>query len=217
MIISDDECLTENEGWDALPLPQDKSHLEIELTERISHGRIGITYRARLQRILDRIGSSPITCSSLQSPPEFCVKLVKPQFIRSLAREAWFYEQLTELQGVAVPRCFGFFVAPLVPDGVSWIDAWGKSRDANENEETDHENQSNDEEESYCYPDLLDDDCQELAFREDGRQSKSSSRWNDWRHSLESPLVSVLLLELGSALERRTRDYFTEQERCICV
>lgn len=216
MIISDDECSTENEGWDPLPLPQDKSHLEIELKERISHGRIGITYRAQLQLILDEIGGSPMTCSSLQSPQEFCVKLVKPQFIRSLAREAWFYEQLAELQGVAVPRCFGFFVAPL-PNGVSWIDAWGEFRD--EDEETSNESHSKDrqEKESYCYPDLLDDDCQDLAFRADGRQSKSSSRWNNWRHSPESPLVGVLLLELGSALERRTRDYFTEQEKCVCV
>lgn len=82
-----------------------------------------------------------MTCSSLQSPQEFCVKLVKPQFIRSLAREAWFYEQLAELQGVAVPRCFGFFVAPL-PDGVSWIDAWGEFRDEDEDEEEETSNES---------------------------------------------------------------------------
>lgn len=133
MIISEDGCSTENEGWDSLPLLQDKFHLEIELTERISHGRISTTYRARLRQILDRRGGCPLTCLSLQPPQEFCVRLVKPQFIRSLAREAWFYEQLVEFQGVAVPRCFGFFAAPL-PDGVSWIDAWSEFR--NEDEET---------------------------------------------------------------------------------
>ncbi|KAE9410690.1 hypothetical protein BT96DRAFT_1011442 [Gymnopus androsaceus JB14] len=205
----EDECLTENEGWDALPLPQNKFLLEIELTEQIAHGRIGVTYGARLQRILDRTDDSPIPCSSLESPQEFCVKLVKPQFMRSLAREAWFYEQLAELQGVVVPQFFGFFVAPL-PDGITWIDAWGELED----EEMSCESHSDDsQEESYCHPDSLDDDLEDFAFREDGRQSKSSSRWNDWRHSPESPLVGVLLLELGSALERRTQAYFTEQEK----
>ncbi|KAE9410693.1 hypothetical protein BT96DRAFT_1011444 [Gymnopus androsaceus JB14] len=126
--ILEDECLTENEGWDALPLPQNKFLLEIELTEQIAHGRIGVTYGARLQRILDRTCGSPIPCSSLESPQEFCVKLVKPQFMRSLAREAWFYEQLAEFQGVVVPRYFGFFVAPL-PGGITWIDAWGEPKD----------------------------------------------------------------------------------------
>ncbi|KAF9075566.1 hypothetical protein BDP27DRAFT_1315283 [Rhodocollybia butyracea] len=208
----EEECSTEKEGWDALPLPEGKSHLEIEIIgEQLGHGRISATYAARLHQILNRPGGSPLPCSSPGLPQEFCIKVAKPQFFRSLAREAWFYEQLAGLQGSVTPRCFGFFVAPL-PEGVSWLDAWGDIESCKSESSQDEDS---DEDSESCLPDSLDDEYQPWLFHEDGRQSKSSSRWNDWRQSLESPLVGVLLLELGSQLERRFESpaYFTEQEK----
>lgn len=76
------------ESWAPLSLPKDGAHLELELTGSISD--------------LDL--------------PDLCIKLVKPKYGRTLAREAWFYEQLARepgCEGVVTPRCFGFFTVPL--------------------------------------------------------------------------------------------------------
>jgi hypothetical protein len=47
----------------------------------------------------------------LKSLPKLCIKMAQPTHSRSLAREAWFYEQFDKasLTGIAVPRCYGLF------------------------------------------------------------------------------------------------------------
>ncbi|KAF9474180.1 hypothetical protein BDN70DRAFT_335001 [Pholiota conissans] len=75
--------------------------------ERISEGRVGLVYSAEAEVIRDTADSNL---------PDLCVKLVKPKYGRSLAQETWFYEQLARnpgYEGVATPRCFGFFTVPL--------------------------------------------------------------------------------------------------------
>ncbi|KAJ8509004.1 hypothetical protein ONZ45_g8789 [Pleurotus djamor] len=75
--------------WSPRPVPDNDSRLEVTLGEFIAEGRIGVTYSARVnvaadpdgQDIADPIGKDVV------------VKFAKPQFARSLAREAWFYER----------------------------------------------------------------------------------------------------------------------------
>ncbi|HEV7736911.1 MAG TPA: hypothetical protein VGO47_06005, partial [Chlamydiales bacterium] len=42
------------------------------------------------------------------------------------SREAWFYEQVKSLQGVAIPRCYGFFQIRLQSDQANNITPWQK-------------------------------------------------------------------------------------------
>ncbi|PBK90191.1 hypothetical protein ARMGADRAFT_1032747 [Armillaria gallica] len=67
--------------------------------------RVGLVYSARV-----------IHDTTHSNLPELCVKVAKPEYGRTLAREAWFYEQLaveSGCEGVIIPRCFGFFTIPL--------------------------------------------------------------------------------------------------------
>lgn len=93
------------ESWAPLSLPKDGAHLELELTGSISEGRIGLAYSAQVLRNTPDLDL-----------PDLCIKSVKPKYGRTLAREAWFYEQLARepgCEGVVTPRCFGFFTVPL--------------------------------------------------------------------------------------------------------
>ncbi|KAH9842372.1 uncharacterized protein C8Q71DRAFT_200692 [Rhodofomes roseus] len=49
---------------------------------------------------------------------DLCIKVARPNRCRSLAREAWIYEQLSEgvIQGVVTPCCYGFFAVELAPE-----------------------------------------------------------------------------------------------------
>ncbi|EAU83810.1 protein kinase subdomain-containing protein PKL/ccin3 [Coprinopsis cinerea okayama7 len=90
--------------------PKDNSDfdgtLAIRLVERISEGRIGVTYAPQVVSATRRGSDVKSTL-----PPTLCLKFAKLEFSRSLAREAWFYEQLESLQGISVPLSFGFFAS----------------------------------------------------------------------------------------------------------
>jgi hypothetical protein len=51
-----------------------------------------------------------------------------------LAREAWFYEEMEDIQGVSIARCYGFFTAEIDPN--SQVLDWAES-DADYDEEVD--------------------------------------------------------------------------------
>ncbi|KIY44209.1 hypothetical protein FISHEDRAFT_15927, partial [Fistulina hepatica ATCC 64428] len=97
--------------WPAASLPDTERVLELELGKSLGHGRIGFAYIARV------VGTRARPDGELVDPPpgfptDLCVKFANPLYCRSMARETWFYEQLPEkkfLQGVVVPRCYGFF------------------------------------------------------------------------------------------------------------
>ncbi|KAF9474181.1 hypothetical protein BDN70DRAFT_842664 [Pholiota conissans] len=180
-----------NEKWAPLFLPKNGAHLELELTESISEGRVGLTYSAEVIRDTADLNL-----------PDLCIKLVKPKYGRSLAREAWFYEQLARepgYEGVVTPRCFGFFTVPLKGcrdiDGqpVTHIKPWESITD------TPQEQDSDDTDESFQNEDadwrLPDDPPGFEEYYTDDDGLKDESPWNDWRFSPSDPLICVLVLE----------------------
>lgn len=86
--------------------------LKLSLGERISGGRIGEVYRISIEGVFAKDGE---LASSVHVPP-LVVKIAKRGYACRLAREAWFYDELKPLQGVATARCFGWFEARLPPN-----------------------------------------------------------------------------------------------------
>ncbi|CAA7262079.1 unnamed protein product [Cyclocybe aegerita] len=87
------------EQWRPLPLPTD-GHLELTLCDRIHGGSSGTTYFADV-----------VSSTATGMPQRVVVKFARQ--CRTLAREAWFYEQLSResnCEGVITPRCYGFFI-----------------------------------------------------------------------------------------------------------
>ncbi|RDB25522.1 hypothetical protein Hypma_006312 [Hypsizygus marmoreus] len=185
----------ERQGWESLPVPLNKPHLELELGDCLGDGRIGLVYGARISRVLDRPGGVQIHSPAFNSAVELCIKIAKPTRCRSLARELWFYERLSEdkgYQGEVVPRCYGLFTTPLNAITASQgrnvrIDPWP---DKYMHAPLDDSDSETDEDEDH-----LADDEEGTAFLADDRPFKTDSPWNTWRYSPDSPLISLLVTE----------------------
>ncbi len=189
-------------SWAPLSLPNNGGHLEIELTDKISEGRVGLVYSARIIR--------DTTHSNL---PELCVKVAKPEYGRTLAREAWFYEQLaveSGCEGVIIPRCFGFFTIPLKDcfdikgHPVSHVEPWENITlhpPEPDSDESDVEENTDEPDNSEGTDWWLPDDRPYLdKYYKDDDGWTSGSPWNKWRASPSDPLICVLVLEkLGDA------------------
>ncbi len=146
--------------------------------------------------------------------PELCVKVAKPEYGRTLAREAWFYEQLaveSGCEGVIIPRCFGFFTIPL-KDCFDIQRTSGFTRlSLGENitlhppepdsDESDVEENTDETDNSEGTDWWLPDDRPYLdKYYKDDDGWTSGSPWNKWRASPSDPLICVLVLEkLGDA------------------
>ncbi|RDB15498.1 hypothetical protein Hypma_004220 [Hypsizygus marmoreus] len=177
-------------NWVAEPPPKNTFDIRLRLGEQISEGRIGLVYSVDVLEIV-----KPAT--DLFPPPpdlprELCVKIVKKPYGRSLAREAWFYEQLARVEGcagVSTPRCFGFFATSLngcldyagnpVTDVKPWLESKIRPRDCNSSGDVD---------------DVLRDDRVQKHFRDEGG-TRDKSAWNKWKPSATDPLICILLLE----------------------
>ncbi|KAG5641257.1 hypothetical protein DXG03_005651 [Asterophora parasitica] len=177
------------ETWAARPVPVDGSSLEVSLTGLIGEGRIGMTYSALVNSARDASGHDVVD----SMPKEICLKFAKPPYVRSLARDAWFYEQLHEWQGISTTKCFGFFAAPVAHNGtlaesvVPWKEAKKVPRKNRYGSQFELKDNLPDEapDPQGCYSD-------EHGFHRD-------SPWRTWEHSAESPLLAVLAVEkLGS-------------------
>ncbi|CAA7260888.1 unnamed protein product [Cyclocybe aegerita] len=183
-------------AWAALPVSQDSSHLDLTLMELIGEGRIGITYAARVNAANDASGVDLLASGLV--PSEVCLKIAKPHFCRSMAREAWFYEQLRPLQGIATARCFGFFTATVEgartnpsneseasEKGPVTVVPWAalKARPEHMFKKT-----------HWPSEDFLIDDSTAWMYT-DEHGFKKNSPWNAWQHSEDKPLLSVLVLE----------------------
>ncbi|KZV82126.1 hypothetical protein EXIGLDRAFT_778945, partial [Exidia glandulosa HHB12029] len=92
----------------SLPAPGSLA-LNLELGEYIGSGRSGIVFA------VDTTG----THGGL---PPLVLKIARQERCQSVAREAWFYEELECLQGVVLPRCYGCFRLNL-QDGQT-VPAW---------------------------------------------------------------------------------------------
>ncbi|RDB26242.1 hypothetical protein Hypma_006336 [Hypsizygus marmoreus] len=192
----------ERDGWASLPLPLQGLHLELELGDLVAEGRTSVVYGARMIHVLENPNGPTITGFPVQALPSLCIKLAKPTFCRSLAREAWFYERLPEdqnYQGFVIPRCYGLFTVPLQPLSISLgsdikIIPWEMlgTRAPFEYPEGS---------EGWRYGDHLPDD---FGWPDDGRRDKADSPWNEWRPSASLPVVSVLILErLGEVYSQK--------------
>ncbi len=173
------------DDWAAKDNSNYRGSLVLQLRERISEGRSGSVYSARVKAATDGNGNDV----SASLPTILCLKFAKQQFCRSLAREAWFYERLAGCQGAAIPRCVGFFkssfhgqqrhLASIVPwEGIvhKYIPSAAIRKDRPS-------------------LDRVEDDNPDARQYHDERGFKRDSPWNTWNHSEEDPTITVLLLE----------------------
>jgi hypothetical protein len=72
--------------------------------ERYGCGRIGSVYPVSIHT------------SSQYCLPPLVIKVAARRRSPNLAREAWFYEEMEHIQGVAIPRCYGLFTAEIDPN-----------------------------------------------------------------------------------------------------
>ncbi|EAU89061.1 protein kinase subdomain-containing protein PKL/ccin3 [Coprinopsis cinerea okayama7 len=180
--------------WAAKDVSGFDGTLEIKLVERISEGRIGITYVAQ---VISATQSGSDVRSTI--PSTLCLKFAKPEFSRSLAREAWFYEQLESLQGISVPLSFGFFAStaseqPKFPGVDFEFEPWTDRQVLFE--DTDSTPDNIDE---YPSPDWLTDDVPEYYAERtfEHTHHELDSPWYQWSRNLDdNPTISVLVLEL---------------------
>ncbi|KZV88095.1 hypothetical protein EXIGLDRAFT_839520 [Exidia glandulosa HHB12029] len=92
--------------------PPGNVHLNLKLGKFIGDGRSGIVFEA------EQLSNAVVE----HAFPPLVVKVVRRERCQSGAREAWFYDHLECLQGVVLPRCYGWFELQLTPE---WeVPAW---------------------------------------------------------------------------------------------
>ncbi|KAH9930941.1 uncharacterized protein B0H18DRAFT_119547, partial [Fomitopsis serialis] len=181
-------------------------HLTIELGERIGGGRSAVVYAATVVTATPREDGAPWTKDPFKL--ELCVKVARPNRCRSLAREGWMYEQLTEnaLQGVITPRCYGFFTAELARERAQFP-LW--SSDDFDLDRTPGDRKSDD---PTCDDPLLDDDEEDDADDANSTPGgRELSPWLDWRPRPDAPLLSVLVMARGGSKYSVDEDEWDEE------
>ncbi|EPQ52947.1 hypothetical protein GLOTRDRAFT_139931 [Gloeophyllum trabeum ATCC 11539] len=85
--------------------------LIVRLKEGLGKGRAGAVHDVEI-----------CACSTPFDIPPLVVKVANRDFCDDLSKEAWLYEEMESLQGVAVPRYYGYFLAELPPHAkvASW-------------------------------------------------------------------------------------------------
>ncbi|KAF8476530.1 hypothetical protein JB92DRAFT_1870955 [Gautieria morchelliformis] len=91
-------------------------------SDRLDYGRVGSVYPLRMDG------------ADQYALPPLVIKVAGRRRSDDLAREAWFYEELEHIQGVAIARCYGFFTREIDPN--SEVLGWAES-DADYEEEED--------------------------------------------------------------------------------
>ncbi|KAJ8508053.1 hypothetical protein ONZ45_g9631 [Pleurotus djamor] len=165
--------------WSPRPVPNNDSRLEVTLGSFIAEGRIGMTYTARVNVATDGNGQDIRSLTG----KDVVLKFAKPQFARSLAREAWFYECLEEAQGTAVARCYGCFTASLDSSVRTDLLPWKEI--ALEYQEVDFDELGMPSE------DVLPDD-EDRDYFNDGRQYYLASPWLSWSPTQDTAAVLIL-------------------------
>jgi hypothetical protein len=102
------------------------------MPEPLGHGRSGSVYPVRLDD------------TEQNSLPPLVMKVAARRRSENLTREAWFYEEMENIQGASIARCYGFFTAEI--DSNSEVLGWAES-DAryDPNEEVNHFNEKDDD------------------------------------------------------------------------
>jgi hypothetical protein len=107
-----------------LPPPGDLC-LRVSVTpEPLGHGRVGSVYPVKLDDTVQNF------------LPPLVMKVAARRRSENLAREAWFYEEMENIQGASIARCYGFFTAEI--DSNSKVLGWAES-DARYNPDEEHD------------------------------------------------------------------------------
>ncbi|KAF8482323.1 hypothetical protein JB92DRAFT_3035586, partial [Gautieria morchelliformis] len=191
-----------------LPPPGNLS-LQVSLEpERLGYGRVGSVYPLRIDN------------TNQCALPSLVIKVAARHHSDDLAREAWFYEEMEDIQGVAIARCYGFFTAEREQN--SEVLDWAES-DADYDEEEvdvrDEASQSEDDEDLgdtcnlYAWTESDDLVMEEFSWevvlkRYDERQKLTQERAPNHRanpasvrNGSEKTFLSVLVLErLGDVI-----------------
>ncbi|KAF5317791.1 hypothetical protein D9619_012651 [Psilocybe cf. subviscida] len=171
-------------------------NLEVTLRERISEGRIGVVYSARVEKATT--GEGVDITSSL--PNIVCLKFAKQHHCRSLAREAWFYEQLHKWQGISIPEFYGFSTATFREQALDMdnFQPWTCLRTPSKLDPglvADTELAK-----EYHSMDWLWDDDPSLSDCFSSSKFRDRSRWFQWSLDEENPKIGLIVMEkLGQA------------------
>lgn len=190
------------------PLPIHGRNLQLRLGKLIGTGRFSHVYEVQVLGISN--GAAGGSHFDLELP-NLCIKLAEPDKPRSLAREAWFYEQLDlmGLQGVVVPHNFGLFTAHCSLEHViPWrTNDWFFRKD--EREESIFTCEAGQQYDAQCY-EPEDDEC----LQDDSHGSNHNSYWKSFHQDPGSPVISLMLLErLGNTLvPNRTQGRFCSED-----
>lgn len=125
---------------------------------------------------------------------DLCIKVAKPMFCRSLAREAWFYERLIGIQGTATARCFGLYTTT-IDMGDFAVSPWVKSNDYPFNYPKREDLSDEDMPSTDWLPDDVAEIYPEIPKYTDDHGFKRDSPWNTWEPSKNAPILSILLLQ----------------------
>ncbi|GJJ15373.1 hypothetical protein Clacol_009649 [Clathrus columnatus] len=102
--------------------PAENKHLFVVLGELLGNGRVGTVHDATL-----------LTHQNAELPP-LVIKISRHRCSENMEKEAWFYEELEQIQGIAVPQCYGFFQAQ-IEEG-SEVSTWKVDSTAESNDST---------------------------------------------------------------------------------
>ncbi|KIM46838.1 hypothetical protein M413DRAFT_440413 [Hebeloma cylindrosporum] len=100
--------------------PPGRLQLELTLASKLGSGRVGHVYE--LDDSKTKL-SGPSSSDVFVRP--LVVKVGGKNYSPDLAKEAWNYEEMECIQGIAVPLCYGLFQAMLPEDGMQvkpWLD-----------------------------------------------------------------------------------------------
>lgn len=97
-------------------------HLSLKIGERIgAGGRSGVVYSADILTAT-REGDGAESSELLPHAQKLCIKIARPNRCRTLAWEAWVYDQLSimQLQGGIVPHTYGVFTTDMPPNRITF-------------------------------------------------------------------------------------------------
>ncbi|KAG2012248.1 protein kinase subdomain-containing protein PKL/ccin3 [Coprinopsis cinerea AmutBmut pab1-1] len=180
-------------NWNSTDISDAEGELELTLLDRISEGRIGITYVAKV--VSAKRGNVDLRATL---PETVCIKFAKPEFCRGLAREAWFYEQLESCQGTCIPNFYGFFSSSMREQACSLnleFTPW-TTREHHYQEDTDSPPQDNLPSADWLTDDLTPHYAGFESPHEDPSGYQQNSPWYRWNRDADNPTFSVLILEL---------------------
>lgn len=90
------------------PQPLGSLHLQASVGEYLGHGHSSTVFALENVHLSDAPTDAQV--------PELVVKIARINRVTSLIRETWYYDEMQILQGVALPRCYGYFETTLSAD-----------------------------------------------------------------------------------------------------